>query len=417
MKSRTMSRRGMMLWSVLGFLLGMEMVGAPTAWAIPAWARKYGTSCMTCHQPNVPRLSTFGHQFRKLGYRVAEEVGKQPEYKEIGQYLAMRGRLRYDYEDFRHARNTNGFRWNDATLFYAGPVTPNLSTFFELEVNESNELEPLGQMSWLFGGPDRYAQIRIGQFHSLNRVGWAGFDRPSGINTTKVTSAVLTTTAVPFTFASDQRGAELTVGLNKNTRLIGQVLNGLNTSGSGTTGTRDSDASKDFLLAYEQMLGDRGSGVSAVFYRGVWKQAAGTVVNGTALVDDDAYRQFDFYRYGVTGSWVFKSPLLPKYDGELQGGALFAHDDGPQLYPGGRPKVNGYGLFLGAEQRFKDASVFSRVDVRNLDATGGTWRRRFTLGLAKMVNDYLRLSLEGFYNNDEASTDSAGFNAEAMVNF
>ena len=161
--------------------------------------------------------------------------------------------MRYDYENFERGRNTNGFRWNDATLFYAGPVTPNLSGFFELEVNESNEMEPLGQFSWLFGEANRYAQVRIGQMHTLSRVGWAGFDRPSGINTTQVLSSTLTSTAVPFTFAKDQRGLELAVGLNEDIRLIGQITNGLDTSGTGTSGTRDNDADKDFLLAYEQI--------------------------------------------------------------------------------------------------------------------------------------------------------------------
>lgn len=404
------------LWFV-GALV-CETFFASSAWAIPAWARKYGVSCNVCHRPNVPRLSELGHHFRKLGYRMPEEIGKQPEYKEIGQYIAMRGRMRYDIEDFERGRNTNGFRWNDATLFYAGPVTPNLSSFFELEVNESNEVEPLGQFSWLFGDADRNAQIRIGQMHTLSRVGWAGFDRPSGINTTQVIGSTLTTTAVPFTLAKDQRGLELAVGLNKDVRLIGQVTNGLDTSGSGTTGTRDNDAAKDFLVAYEQMIGEHGSGLTGLFYRGTWHQAAGTVVSGTALLDDDAYTKFGFYRYGLTGSWVFGTPGWKDRESELQGGAIFAHDEGPRSYPGGKPDADGQAYFVGLEQYLKDASVFTRLDFRNLEVSGGdNWRRRYTLGAAKQVNDYLRLTVESFANDSEDANDSVGVNAEAMFNF
>lgn len=398
--------------------LTVAMAGAGDAWAIPAWARKYGVSCNVCHQPNVPRLGPYGHRFRKLGYRLPEEIGKPTEYKEIGQYISMRGRMRYDYEDFERGRNTSGFRWNDATLFYAGPVTPNLSGFFELEVNESNELESLGQFSWLVGDSDRNMQIRLGQMHTLSRVGWAGFDRPSGINTTQVLGSTLTTTAVPYTFAKDERGIELTANLNPDIRLVGQFLNGLDTSGSGTSGSRDNDTSKDVLLAYEQMIGNRGSGITGVLYRGTWHQAAGTTVSGTALPDDNAFTQFNFYRYGLTGSWIFETPFWADHQSEVQGGAIFAHDEGPREYPGGKPDADGQAYYVDVEQYFQDASVFGRLDFRNIEVSGGdNWRRRYTLGTAKQVNDYLRLAIEGFVNDAENANDSAGFNAEAMFNF
>jgi hypothetical protein len=42
--------------------------GAPSAHAIPAFARKYGTSCQTCHVA-FPKLTPFGEAFRRNGYR------------------------------------------------------------------------------------------------------------------------------------------------------------------------------------------------------------------------------------------------------------------------------------------------------------------------------------------------------------
>ncbi|MBI3996996.1 MAG: hypothetical protein HY352_04985 [Candidatus Omnitrophica bacterium] len=404
-------------WIGMG-VVSVVLAGVSDAWAIPAFARKYGVSCNVCHRPNVPRLNDYGHRFRKLGYRVPEEVGQQPEYKEIGNFISMRGRMRYDYEDFERGRNTSGFRWNDATLFYAGSVTKNLSSFFEWEWEDENEIGLNGQFSWLFGGPDRYAQIRLGQMHTLSRVGWAGFDRPSGISTTDVIGSTLTTTAVPFTLAKDQRGLELAVGLNPDIRLIGQILNGLDTSGSGTTGTRDNDTSKDVLLAYEHMLGKHGSGVTGVFYRGTWHQAAGTVVSGTALPDDNAFTKFNFYRYGLTGSFVFDTPFWSGHESEFNGGAIFAHDQGPSAYPGGKPNADGQAYFLGVEQYLQDASVFSRFDFRNIEVSGeDNWRRKYTVGTAKQVNDYLRLALEGFVKDQESANDSFGAQVEAMFNF
>lgn len=402
----------------ISVVVGSVWIGAGDAWAIPAWARKYGVSCNVCHRPNVPRLNDYGHRFRKLGYRVPEEVGQQPEYKEIGNFIAMRGRQRYEYEDFERGQNTSRFKWNDATFFYAGSVTQNLSSFFEWEWEDEDEIALNGQFSWLFGGPDRYAQVRVGQMHTLSRVGWAGFDRPSGISTTGVIGSTLTSTAVPFTFAKDQRGLELAVGLNPDIRLIGQITNGLNEAGNGNSGSQDDDTEKDILLAYEHMLGERGSGVTAVFYKGIWHQAAGTSVGGTALPDDDAYTQFAFYRYGLTGSWVFATPFLPDRESEVQGGMVFAHDDVPDLYPTGKSNADGQAYFLGLEHYFKDASIFSRLDFRNLEVSGtDNWRRKYTLGAARQINDYLRLAVEGFVNDNESANDSFGATAEAMFNF
>ncbi len=44
------------------------LLTASPAWAIPAFARKYGTSCLTCHTV-YPKLTPFGEAFRRNGYR------------------------------------------------------------------------------------------------------------------------------------------------------------------------------------------------------------------------------------------------------------------------------------------------------------------------------------------------------------
>ena len=62
---------------VFFILLG---VTASTAYAVPAFARKYQTSCQTCHIV-FPKLNAFGEAFRLRGYRMpgeTEELVKQP---------------------------------------------------------------------------------------------------------------------------------------------------------------------------------------------------------------------------------------------------------------------------------------------------------------------------------------------------
>ncbi len=51
------------------FFIFVAMAGATGhAWAVPAFARKYKTSCTTCHTI-FPKLTPFGEQFRRNGYR------------------------------------------------------------------------------------------------------------------------------------------------------------------------------------------------------------------------------------------------------------------------------------------------------------------------------------------------------------
>jgi hypothetical protein len=51
-------------------LLVLLMAGfAPEAQAIPAFARKYGTSCTTCHVA-IPKRNAFGEAFRRNGYQI-----------------------------------------------------------------------------------------------------------------------------------------------------------------------------------------------------------------------------------------------------------------------------------------------------------------------------------------------------------
>src|SRR5215467_13867394 len=44
----------------------------PTAQAIPAFARKYQTSCSTCHN-DFPELNDFGEAFKKRGFKFPKD--------------------------------------------------------------------------------------------------------------------------------------------------------------------------------------------------------------------------------------------------------------------------------------------------------------------------------------------------------
>ncbi len=48
-------------------LLIIQVAKTPSAFAIPAFARKYQTSCSTCHN-DFPELNDFGEAFKKNGF-------------------------------------------------------------------------------------------------------------------------------------------------------------------------------------------------------------------------------------------------------------------------------------------------------------------------------------------------------------
>lgn len=57
-------------WTLAAVGLVASLLAPATAGAIPPFARKYGVTCATCHQP-VPRLNTFGQNFAQNGFEFA----------------------------------------------------------------------------------------------------------------------------------------------------------------------------------------------------------------------------------------------------------------------------------------------------------------------------------------------------------
>ncbi|HYM62229.1 MAG TPA: hypothetical protein VEZ11_15205 [Thermoanaerobaculia bacterium] len=77
----TILRSRLILFSfLLGF--GLVLLNVPTASAIPAFARKYETSCQTCHV-GFPKLNPFGEAFRLNGYRMPKETEDQVKIKPV----------------------------------------------------------------------------------------------------------------------------------------------------------------------------------------------------------------------------------------------------------------------------------------------------------------------------------------------
>lgn len=392
---------GMILISLI-----LESFNPIPAHAIPAFARKYNADCSMCHYPNVPRLNSFGHEFRRAGYRTPEEFNMDQDITEVGNFLAARGRARYNYENPEDGDIESQFQFHDVTLFYSGAMTKNISSFAELEFEpeeKETEIGLVAHIGGVFGKPDHYSTFRIGQFHTLARVGFGGFDRPTGISTALPLSSDLTTGRVRFKINTDQRGLEL-AHVFKRSRMIAQVLNGVDEEGKGTAD--DTNTAKDYAFAFEQILDELASGFTLYGY---W---------GTFFDDPDpAIRQrAGFARYALTGNKIFPGVLGGNF--ELLAGYVRSQDNASSSLGG---NVQGNAFFVEIEDYFErhNFTVLARYDFIDPDADEGSDRKeKWTIGYVRTLQSYLRLAVETNITQKDAddSTDY-GATGELMVNF
>ena len=146
---------------VLVVVFGAVLAAVQDAKAIPAWSRKYNADCSLCHYPVVPRLNSFGHQFRRAGYRTPDEFNKDQDVTKVGDFLAARLRGRFDYQNKEGQIERTAFTLNDATFFYAGALSKHFSGFIEAEIESDGEVEVLGQLQGVLGTSDRYVSFRV----------------------------------------------------------------------------------------------------------------------------------------------------------------------------------------------------------------------------------------------------------------
>lgn len=419
-RGRIRSQAAYLLWLIAG--AGVLMTLFPsTASAIPAWSRKYGVACTTCHYPAPPRLNIYGQKFRRAQYRTVEEFNKDVDWKSLGNYISMRIRAGYsnDSPEKTFPGSTgvkSGFSLNDATLFFAGPVTKHFSGFVELERPGNEEIiEAVVSIGGIRGTPDSFWTFRLGQFHTLARVGFGGLDRPTGISTPLALSRALVGSNA-FKLNQDQVGVEGTY-VNKNHRIIGQILNGSNLSHtpsggslvSETTDQADQNRDKDYLLAYELLWGKTASGLSVFGYDGRQDDLTSTAAPDIVKMK----------RYGVTASEVFKNGF------EIQGGYVMGKDDYAVPVVVGVDSRDGRGYWGQVEwylEKAKDLTLFARYDSVDPDTdVSKNTRTQALIGFVLPLAEWhARLALELRDIKQEAvtgDTKDKQVAAELMLNF
>ena len=242
----------------LGLFIWM-VAAAPRASAIPAFSRKYQTSCTTCHN-NYPELNDFGEAFKKNGFKFPKDdelFVKEPPVllgakaqKEAFPKAVYPGEIpgnipigfrysgNFNYNSKRpfavgYLPRTDLFVPNTFTIIAAGTFGPNISFWIDNDISAggSNGAAGLGDgylkvndLGRYIGLPKDTLNLRVGQFEldlpfsqarSINLTGYDVYGQASvalvnpNCNVPALGSTPPCTTNNPFVFGIPQRGIEI----------------------------------------------------------------------------------------------------------------------------------------------------------------------------------------------------------------
>jgi len=347
MKLWTLSVRAILV--VFGLALLMPQQGN----AIPAFARKYGVKCYTCHTI-PPALNKNGYMFKRLGYRMPpdEMDGSKPAPKidELDKdikfnlmhsvALIVQASVTEDKtvaytgnttsaspstscgSDTAASSSCSSFNLDEAALFLAGAVPETGFSYFahyELYQDGGSDLEQ-GFGVYTRGKANSSYFIKAGEMHMQEGEG----TRAAMFYNLFSDPAYTLTNVDPISFSLDQHPVGVDVGYTwasnyfKNVFAVSaKITNGLNADGSEILAGSTKN-SKDVWADADYWFGPDG-GVTVMMYRGS-KDQIQTPTIGTPPPPPFSYRP-TFYRVGAFGNYLFFDKL------DLLGGYIHGQDD------------------------------------------------------------------------------------------
>lgn len=355
--------------------LATMLVGVTPAMAIPAFARKYRTSCQTCHI-GFPKLNAFGEAFRLNGYRFPNETEaevKIPQqslgsdyYKKVWPKmiypssipgsvpLAMNVKMASIYsssvDDGGRTVTKNDFQFpQEVNLFSGGTLGDHMSFFGEMTWGEnpdgSTETE-IEHAEIHFNspfGPEHAVNFRVGKFAPNFADGfqemWISTD--NGIDTLFAYNPIglhggteLAEDGGGISLPAMVKGIEFYGVAKHRWFYTAGVTNGMGPSNSGDN--TDGNAEKDFYARVDYKFGGMGldgdtTGVKMsddnwkeksfrVGVLGYWGNGKGIdfpTTNDSGI--DVNLQDRSFSRGGVYASWFYNSL-------NLFGAAVKGHD-------------------------------------------------------------------------------------------
>jgi hypothetical protein len=269
-----------------------SLVSAPKTSAIPAFSRKYQTSCTTCHS-NYPELNDFGEAFKKNGFKFPKDdetfvkdppvlLGSKAQKEAFpgavypGEIpgslpIAFRysGNFNWNAKQPAGVIGTSGytprtdlFVPNTFTIISAGSFGQNLAFWIDNDISTGGTGAGGGlgdgylrynDLGHVFGLPLNALNVRFGQFELDLPFTQARSIYPSAYDIFSETSAAVLpgTTSNPFVLGTPQRGIEFG-GFPNNGNFNWSVafIDGTNSAyGGSTLATRNS---KDVYVRISQ---------------------------------------------------------------------------------------------------------------------------------------------------------------------
>lgn len=299
--------------------LGLILTCSQPAQAVPAFARKYGVKCYTCHTI-PPALNKTGYMFKRLGYRMPpdEMDGTKPAPKiseldknikfSITNSLAVIGQGSFTVDKTRNdtTASSTSFNLDEVALFVAGSLPEsNFSYFVQYELYEGGENRLEQAMVGYTGGRANSSFFgKVGQIHLQEGEG----TRAAMFYNLFPDPALTLTNASPLNFSLDQHPVGVDVGYTWASNYFKQIFavsakvtNGLNADGSEIIFDSQKN-SKDFWFDADYWFGPDG-GLSFMTYYGRKDQ-----VQNQGSPDEFMFRP-TIRRYGLFGNYLFFDKL------------------------------------------------------------------------------------------------------------
>lgn len=322
------------LFSMTAFALILPQPGH----AIPAFARKFGVKCYTCHTI-PPALNKNGYMFKRLGYRMPpdemdgtkaapkiSELDKDIKFSLTNSFAVLFNASVTEDKNIAETGDTpptttqtdSSFNLDEAAMFMAGAVPETGFSYFghyELYQDGENNLEQ-GFGVWTGGRANSSYFVKGGEIHMQEGEG----TRAAMMYNLFPDPSPMLTNVDPINFSLDQHPVGVDFGytwaspyFSKVFAISAKVTNGLNADGSEILGGSTKNA-KDFWADADYWFGPDG-GVTVMMYRGS-KDQDQTDPDG----NDFTYRPV-INRVGVFGNYLFFDKL------DLLGGYMHSNDD------------------------------------------------------------------------------------------
>jgi len=282
-KNSFFQRKGLALFSAVILVISILVFFQEETLAVPIFARKYSTSCMTCHV-GFPKLNAFGEAFKTNGYRLpndevfvkepAVELGSEA-YKRVWPNavwpgsipsnvplsLQIQGQGFYD----RARRTTNGQARTDfefpkeIVLNSLGTMGDNFSFLLDYSLQDAEKragvervfLEYNDILAGKVGIPHHLLNMRVGLLDPAAMPFSA--TQTLTADTPEIYNFHISSTHQPA-ISDDQTGMELFGVVDKRVRYTAGVVNGV-TRDKNTEAFNDNNSDKDVYGRVEYKFG------------------------------------------------------------------------------------------------------------------------------------------------------------------